>query len=190
MKKIRIWKVIVFSIITLGIYNIVWYILRQREIESTYGLKIPHWLWMLLPQVLTVIAAIPTFLFIATTGFTPLSITLVIATMLIAFATFGLFIWWFLGFSRAAAKAIANRIPVGWAFALTILASPAEVIAYQYYFNRYAGDKLPTKQLGPSQKFKNIAILVMVVCVALNILSYADQMQNPSSQPYDSQSQQ
>lgn len=171
MKKIRIWKVIVLSIITLSIYNLVWYILRQREMESTYGLKMPHWLWMLIPHVLTIIVAVPAFLYAAITGFTPLSTTLIVFALLIALATFGLFIWWFLGFSRAAAKVIANRVPVGWAFALTILANPADTIAYQYYFNRYAGDKLPTKQLGPSQKFKTIAILVIILSLVFSFIS-------------------
>lgn len=190
MKKIRIWKVIVFSIITLGIYNLVWYILRQREMESTYSLKMPHWLWMLIPHVLTLLVAVPAFLYTAFAGFTPLSATLIVLAVLVALATLGLFIWWFLGFSRAAAKVIANRVPVGWAFALTILANPAEVIAYQYYFNRYAGEKLPAKQLGPSKKFKSIAIAVIVVCVSLNILSSIAQSPAPTNQPYQSQSQQ
>ena len=183
MKKIRIWKVIVFSIITLGVYDVVWYILRQREMESTYDLKIPHWLWMLLPQILTLIVGISVFLFTAITGFTPLSVTLIVAALLIALATFGLFIWWFLGFSRAAAKVTANRVPVGWAFALTILANPAEVIAYQYYFNRYAGDKLPTKQVGPSKKFKKVAVIVIILSILLSIAGNAIPNPEPQNTP-------
>lgn len=172
MKNIPIWKIIVLSIVTFGVYDIVWYIRRQREMESTYNLKMPHWLWMLAPEIIVLILAIPVFILAAAIGFTPLTIGLVIFILLLAFAAAGLNIWWLVGFSRAAAKVIANRVPTGWSVVLyMILGNFAQIVALQYYINRYAGDTLPKKSVGPSKKFKNITILLIVVTIALNILS-------------------
>lgn len=190
MKKIRIWKIIVLSIITLGIYDIVWYIKRQEEMQNTYGLTMPHWLWMLLPSLVLGPVIVPIVFLVLFSGFTPLVLALVIFAVLLVIAVIAITIWWFLGFSRAAAKVTAERVPVGWAFALTILASPAEIIAYQYYINRYAGDTLPVKAVGPSKKFIRVAIIVIVVSVVLGALSNMIPVGTPPVSPEYIQSQQ
>jgi heme/copper-type cytochrome/quinol oxidase subunit 2 len=195
MKHIPIWKIIVFSIITLGIYDIVWYILRQREMESTHGLKMPHWLWMIVPQAILacVIATLFTLTLILGNGqlLPAHSLLFLFLILPLAIAALGLAIWWLIGFSRAAAKVIAGRVPTGWSLALFLLVgNVAQIIALQYYFNRYAGDTLPVKTVGPSQKFRNIAILIIVISIASGIISDAASIPTQSYAPEKIQPQQ
>lgn len=195
MKHIPIWKIIVFSIVTFGIYDIVWYILRQREMESAYGLKMPHWLWMIVPQAILACIIATLFILALILGYgqllPALSLVFLFLVLPLVIAALGLALWWLIGFSRAAAKVVAGRVPTGWSLAIFLLVgNVAQIIALQYYFNRYAGDTLPTKTVGPSQKFRNVTILVIVISIAFGIISNAASMSAQLYTPQKIQSQQ
>lgn len=136
--------------------------------QTTYGLKTHHWGWLVSAYAVAftggmVLTLLPFFLG-ESPLFWPLAIALVVISYLIPTI---IEIWWTISFSRSAAKVIGNRVPTIWS--VFLLAMPfTQAFILQYYFNRYATKTLPKKPVGPSTKFKILALIIIIPGIIWN----------------------
>jgi hypothetical protein len=164
MKQIRIWKMIVIYVVTLGVYGIVWLARRRNELARTTKLKLlPNSMMYGAIAGITVIIA---GLTVATINFDTLGFSGLIATYSIA-AVFALcvsflFLWWLWFFLIASTKVVGPRLNLGWLLAHAIITGFSYMFVLQYYFNR----KPVASQKSPSKKFVNWSIALFVVYLA------------------------
>jgi hypothetical protein len=176
VKKIPIWKIILLSIITLGIYTIVWFALRRVELSKGYDLRTPHWLWLVLPALIGFILWFASLILIYT-AFTNdpgrqydwMMLSTYIFLLLIPF---GISLWWVDRFGQAVQTVTANRVPVLWTMLLYFFLGPAVIVVHQYYFNRLKGTRIPSTRVGPSQRFIIIASLVIAIMAIMSLNSW------------------
>jgi hypothetical protein len=192
MKKIPVWKVILLSIVTLGVYSFVWLALRRTEIEKTYGLKTPHWLWLALPYIITLATVIPLAIIgaILAIGNPQLFTAVILTGLVIAVLPTFITVWWIARFGAAAAKVIGGRVPTAWAIVLYLICGFVTVPIYQFYFNRFATAKLPTKKVGPSVKFIALSVALIAVSIASNAFSTRDMLNDLQQMQQDMTTQQ
>lgn len=175
MKKIALWKVILLSVVTFGIYAIVWFARRRNELVETYKQHIPHWLWIVLPPIVAVVIMIPTVLalslFIPDKAFA--YVVSMICVAILSIIPFGISIWWMSRYSAAASRVIEGRVPTVWGVLVYLFWGPCLAYVHQYYFNRYASGKVTPKEnwAGPSRKFIILAVISFIVSVGLSTLS-------------------
>lgn len=161
MKQIRMWKVIVLNIVTLGLYDIVWLAKRRNELAQTTKMK-------LLPNSLLYISMIGVL--VAATGLGVLLLfteKLGFMWVLVGICVFALlmmglsllFLFWLWFFLNAAAKYIGPRVGLGWLIAHAIITGFTYVFVLQYYANR----KAKPSQTKPSKKFVNGSIALFIV---------------------------
>lgn len=176
MKKIALWKVILLSIVTLGIYSIVWLARRRNELVDNYQQKVPSWLWLVIPSAICLAIAVPavflTFAFASSGELMPILVMLgVLGILLLASAA--ICIWWMWHFSSAMARVIENRVPTVWALLIYLFLGTAITYVHQFYINRYSTDKVSEKNVGPSTKFIVLTVLAIVASVVLSSVSSA-----------------
>lgn len=113
--KIRLWKVIALSIITLGIYQIVWFARRRNEIVKQYKVSIPHWLWLVAPSIIMCLLAIPLVFIFADTNLNQALLLLIFsALVIIAIAAYGISIWWMCVFGQITEKLTQGKVTFIW----------------------------------------------------------------------------
>jgi uncharacterized membrane protein (DUF485 family) len=171
MKKIALWKVIVLSIVTLGIYSVVWLARRRNELVNNYQQKVPSWLWLVIPSAISIGVIVPTVIltFILIPNNQLMQILIIMGVLSILMLISGIiYLWWVWLFSAAMARVIENRVPTGWAFVIYLFLGAVLTYVHQFYINRYATDKLSEKNVGPSTKF---IVLTIVAIVASFVLS-------------------
>ncbi len=167
MKKIRIWKVVVLSLITLGAYSVVWYALRRDEMVRTYKVAVPHWAWPAVSLVAS-LATLVAFIMLSLQDYDASSPIIISATALLAVivtASSAVSIWWLWSFCKAAEKITQGRLTLGWLVVYLLLLGPS-VAKYvlQYYFNRLPqATTIGDKKYHPSRKFVKYSIIVMVI---------------------------
>jgi len=179
MKKIALWKVIVLSIVTLGIYSIIWLARRRNELVDNYQQKVPSWLWLVIPGAISIALIVPavifTFLLISNDQLIQALLLIGIVSLLLL-ASAIICLWWVWRFSSAMSRVIEGRVPTIWAFLIYLFLGVALIYVHQFYINRYATDKISTKNVGPSTKF---IVLTVVAIVASVILSGASSASMP-----------
>lgn len=177
MKKIDLWKVIVLSIVTFGIYPIVWFAKRRGELVSNYQLKVPHWLWLVLPISILMVLVVP-ILVVSLLMFYPDNMqayglwAMLSILALVAIAAV-ISIWWVYRFSVAIAKVIEGRVPASLAIWLYIFWGFGLIVVHQFYVNRHLTEKAVDKShfVGPSTKFKIFATIAIILGIALTFFS-------------------
>lgn len=174
MKKIAVWKVLVLSIVTAGIYTIIWLARRRNELVENYGQKVPHWLWILLPSLIALVLFFPLIIVLALLVKDPalLAASATWGSVALFVVPFIISIWWITKFSQAAARVVANRVPAGWAVFLYILCGFFTSGVQQFFFNRYAKKTLPKEQVGPSVRFVILSSIAITVSLIVNIWSF------------------
>lgn len=177
VKHVAVWKVILFTILSLGIYVPVW-AARQRaslqEANVDGADKIPAaWSVLLVPYILaTAGSLIVSFILFLLAIFrripADLSYDMSIAAMVLAIlAHIGLGIWWFVVYGKAVRQLTHGRIPTAWTVVL-FLASGGFIIAfYQFYINKSLNKKLHDS--GVTIGFIAVAVAVIVVSLLLNV---------------------
>jgi hypothetical protein len=178
MKKIRVWKVLLLSVVTFGIYCTVWLAKRRNEMVKTYDQKIPHWGWFVLPWFAASALLVPAAVAGAVLGLNEeQTVIITLGYVLVAFTiACGVSLWWLWKFARSAQYITNGRITRIWILALWIMVGGVVLLFLQYYFNRAAtpSDLKHEKPLRPSKKFVAAAwgsiILVTVASVPLWVL--------------------
>jgi hypothetical protein len=162
IKQIRVWKVIVLSIVTFGIYNTVWLAKRRNEMVENYDVSIPDWWWLVAPSLLSFALYFILF-FIESASpsqFGPLIIFMSLMTASLVVS--GILLWWLWQFGKAAEKITQGKVTLGWVMIYVLLLGGCIQYVLQYYFNRLP--KAPTtKQYEPSKRFVKYSIVAIVV---------------------------
>lgn len=171
MKKINVWKVAVYNILTLGIYSIIWTVKRRDEMVTTYKQSIPSASWFIVAAVSYYVLSIVSYIdMFFGNDITSVVTALIVLPLLLAAFIIG--IWWMWKFSKAAAYVTGGRMPAGWTLVLFILTESAVVSLFlQYFFNRAEQpSKLSSKtEARSSVKFKLVALLVILAASGLAI---------------------
>ena len=167
MKKIRVWKVVLLTIVTFGIYTLFWFINRRSEMIKQYKQQVPHWLWLVLPSVAMMLALLPIVLIAvglsasAVGGFMALLGFYFLGTLV----ALGISIWWMLKFGQGAAVVTNGKMPAGWTVAYWIFTGPFLASVLQYRFNRSAEPALLSKEAPqkPSRKFVVLSLVIFAL---------------------------
>ena len=170
IKRIRVWKVIVLSLVTFGIYNTVWFAKRRNEMVKQYDISVPHWWWLIAPSLVS-LAILLILLFIQITNPSPQGVVVIFtALMIVPFITSGIFLWWLWQFGKASEKITQGRITLGWVMIYALLLGGCIQYVLQYYFNRLPkSGKITSKQYQPSKRFVKYSVITIV---AVYILSF------------------
>lgn len=173
MKKIRVWKVILLSIVTFEIYSIVWFVRRRSELISNYKLKVPHWGWLLAPSAIGSILTVPVSLMVIGTIKDEDSQMLVITGFILFWLCIVFFVncWWLWKFGRASQTITNGRITPFWLLILYASVGGLATGILQYYFNRCLPrtklKKMPTER--PSRRFMALALVLLVISSAFGV---------------------
>lgn len=193
MKKINLWIVLLLTIVTFGIYGIVWIIKRRAEMIRAYKQVIPHWWWLIAPLVVFAVVTALTLLSIELEWSDAAITALSLSFFVILGAAAVISIVWMWKFSKAAAYITGGRVPAGWSLALYLLTGGLLPLFLQYYFNRApeaaALKKAPAAK--PSGKFIALAIAAMILSLGSSAAiaatgEYGD-FQDPKLQQYGEQ---
>jgi len=177
MKHISVWKVFILTIITLGIYFIVWCVKRREELVAAESKPIPSWLWLLLPLLISGFIGMVALIIglVALSGDPQAAwIFMQVLVPVIVLIPIAFSLWWMWRFGAVAADAMNQRITRDWIFVLYLITGPAVILFLQYYFNRPA-DKATT----PSKNFIVLASATCLVFAILNVWSLVDTYTQP-----------
>lgn len=163
MKKIALWKIILLSIITVGVYPIVWFVKRRDELVNNYKLDVPHGLWLVLPIAIATIIALTVIpiVSIAAAFNSDYNYLLTIAYIVLFIIPFCITIWWVARFSMGINNVVGGRIPTVWTVLIYVFWGLTLPVVQQFYINRFASKKLPSKTTRPSTR------LIVYTCVAI-----------------------
>lgn len=167
IKHIKVWKMIVLSLVTFGIYNTVWFARRRDEMVKNYNVTIPHWWWLITPSLIS-LSIILILFFIQITNPSPAGAIIALTPLMIfPFVMSGIFLWWLWQFGKAAEKITQGKVTLGWVMIYALLLGGCIQYVLQYYFNRLP--KKPTaKQYQPSKRFVKYSIIAIVVVYVLS----------------------
>jgi len=170
IKRIKIWKMIALSIVTFGIYNIVWFARRRDEMVENYKVSIPDWRWLIGPWLLS-IAILLILVFIQANSPSLAGIVIIfIALMISSTAVSGIFLWWIWHFGKAAEKITQGKITLVWVILYVLLLSGCIQYVLQYRFNRLPkSNAITTKKYQPSKRFVQYSITAIVT---LNVIAF------------------
>lgn len=176
MKKIPLWKVIALSIITLGVYTIVWFALRRTELMKISGQKLPHWLWLILPAFMGVVLWFASLIVIYGTipGDPGRQYDwMVLSTFsFLVLIPFGISLWWVDRFGQEVQHVTGNRVPVLWTMLIYFFLGPVVIFVHQYYFNRMPDTETVQSVSGPSQRFVIVMSFVVGIAAIMAINSW------------------
>jgi hypothetical protein len=135
MEKREVWKVIVFGLITLGIYDLYW-LYKTREELVAKGAQIPRFIILLLPTILLLAAALVSMIILLATA-TPTtvngtatfesdntpaaSIPFFIIMGLGALAYIPITLWWLYRYSQGVELATKGEVSKGLSFFMAIV---------------------------------------------------------------------
>lgn len=176
MKKISVRKVILLSIVTLGIYAIIWLACRRNELVQNYNQKLPHWLWLVIPGAAAIGLAVPLFLLVLQIKDPAQAFLLIMTgTAVLSLVPFAISVWWVARYGAAVSKITAGRVPTVWTVLLYIFWGFVIAPVHQYYFNRFPTEKIPAKSdfVNPSRKFVTLSAIAITISFVLTIFSLA-----------------
>lgn len=167
IKKIRVWKVLLLTVVTFTIYNIFWTVQRRNEIVASTKLKIPHWRLYVLPilgmGLLFSIdrAVLPADPAAPLEGF---QLTYSIISSIVYLALIVICAWWIWQFAKAYHKLVNGRVAKGWVFVYWLFLDLFFAPVLQYYLNRLpkTPDVSSKKKHKTSKKFIAWSITALV----------------------------
>lgn len=133
MQQRALWKVIVFGIITLGIYDLVWLYKTRKEMVAR-GQSIPAF-WLLFAPILALLGVailqfMTRFVFSTVEGgsgggplVTIINILSILLGMLVIFAFIPVAIWWMYKYCKAVEGVTSGQVTFSFAFGLWLLLS-------------------------------------------------------------------
>lgn len=182
MKQVAVWKTVLFTVLSLGIYSIYWVASRRKMMREKYKNvgPIPHWFWLLFIPilcgmllvswlvicVLIILNASPISTYDSTAytlGALLYAIPLVIG------------LWWLWYFGKAIEVVTQGRMPRIWTLFLYLFVGPFVIAFHQYYINRLKENKKgETYDVGSG---------FLVVAAAFGILSIAGLISSVATYP-------
>jgi hypothetical protein len=123
MHKRRLWQVVVFSFITIGIYPLYWLYATRKEMVNR-GAKIPHLVLLLIPLSGLLGVAVAEWFVLSTLGQVPAhganraAVTAVLLGVLAAAVLYPLTAYWFYKYCRGVEKVTKKHMTFGVAYGL------------------------------------------------------------------------
>lgn len=148
MKKIAVWKVVLLTLVTGGVYAIFWVARIREYLEKNQknAEKVPRWLWLVSIPVFSGIAlsVAVTALILGYSG--TLSVDASLATFGVSCVLIGVYalvlgLWWLWYFAKAMAAITQGRIRRPASLTLYVFVGAFIVAFYQYYINRLDSNK-------------------------------------------------
>ncbi len=178
MKKTAIWKVIVLTIITGGLYSIFWFARNRKYLVTKKGEKIPTWPWLLAIPVVYGVGCIAGFVHIINAVLSTVDVDTAIHSYMMSIFIgclfgAGIYLTWLWTFSEAMEKVTQGRLSRPVALVLGLFTGPFLIVFYQYYINRLSDNK-KDQQYTVSTKLMVITGIIM----ALGILSIVSTVAN------------
>lgn len=176
-KKIRLWKMVLLLVVTFGVYSLIWLFQRRNEIVTKFKLPLPHWSWLPLPYLVSLLLILPVAWL--TYGMTSSVATTTIVTYIVCYTglliSMGISIWWMFKFSVAVSKITDGKVPTLWGMIWTIFVSPFNVLAFQYYFNRLPKSvTIKTKpKYAASKNFITVTAVAVAIALPVNYFNLA-----------------
>lgn len=137
LTHIRAWKVFVFTIISFGIYALVWMVRRYRELDTSKQTPVPHWLWLV-----SMVSSILIVVFFLSASTVTMENTRQAAEMTVyGGAIAGLLLtigmtWWSARYLQAIHQSLGTPITTFQLVTMTFFCAPVAVTATQYAINR------------------------------------------------------
>jgi hypothetical protein len=148
MKKIAVWKVVLLTLITGGIYAIFWCARIRDYLEKNekHTEKVPRWLWLVSIPVFSgvalSVAVVALILGYSGTLSVDASLTTFgVACVLIGVYALALGLWWLWYFAKVMATITQGRMRRPAALILYVFIGAFVVAFYQYYINRLDSNK-------------------------------------------------
>lgn len=173
MKNIAVWKVVLLTLITGGLYAIFWagrnrdYLAKQKNVTQ----KLPSWIWLLLIPFALVSAIVGAFVIyiVGSSGAlsaeaTSLGVELISLGVEVVVLLVGL--WWLWYFGKAFAMVTQGRMSRAVTLVLYFFAGPFVIAFQQFYINRLDRNK-------KGQTYKTSAGLLALVCVVAVLSIFA-----------------
>lgn len=167
-KQIRVWKVVLLTVVTLGVYSLVWLLKRRSELPQELKNKAPHWGWLI---------GIVGCMVIGTALFNFGTIAIADSQVAAEISTYGSYVvmvlvvvaltWWTVGIARAINAAIKLSLPTPLLIAVCLLFAEAMVVYQQYAIN---GSK-STAAL--KKLFRPFAVMSIVIGMIILVATYA-----------------
>lgn len=163
-KRIRVWKVILLNIVTLGIYSLVWLLARRNELPEDIKKKTPHWGWLIGFFAGTV--SLSFFLYFAILAIPDsqraAEVFVFISYVLEALVTIGL-TWWIVRTVRAINTVIDLPLSTLFMILVAVFCAPALVVYEQYAINGSS----------PAGRLEKLLSPIVVISVVVGIIVYA-----------------
>lgn len=172
MKQIRLRKLVILLVITLGLYGLVWVARRRGELVRNLGQNIPHWIWLVIPTVgLSALASVAMF---AATTYTDqpdegwmYQYGIYVLVVLAAGLVYLVLARWVYLFARAFDRATNGTVNYFWVLlGWLTFGLPVVVVALQYYVNRLPADPRKYRAKQPivgDNLLKKLAVVLFVV---------------------------
>jgi|GEM_PF-2178833 len=184
MKTKNIWLVALYTTITLGAYSIYWFAVQRAALRQTSKkpVKIPSWLWLLVPIATSVILFLPIVLVIILLGLAfdinsyQLSVTMYVVLSSMILIPVLITLWWLTYFGKAIAEETNGRMPRALTVALFIFIGAYVILFHQYYINQIATNKEEKldAQNYPTVGFLFLAALLIVLSAVSYISAFAE----------------
>ena len=127
MKKRNLWKVLLYSVITFGLYNIYWFIVTAEELRKKTHHHIPPIIYALIPSF---IASVGIIMIMA------MEEPNITAMYALVFISLSFTLWWYWKYSVAASKVIGGGFTPGFIFILFIFFDDFMPLFLQWKYNK------------------------------------------------------
>jgi len=184
MKTKNNWIVALLTTITFGAYSIYWFAVQRAAIQhsSKKEIKIPHWLWLLIPVATSMVLLLPIIVTIMLFGFGldldshQISIAIYVALAVLFLIPMIITIWWLTYFGKAYADITKNRITRGLTIALFIFIGPYVILFHQYYINQIAKKQNVNEEAKnyPTTGFLALAAFLIILSIVSYISSFVE----------------
>lgn len=137
LTQIRAWKVFVLTIITFGIYALVWMVRRYRELDKGDQTPVPHWLWLV-----SIVSSMLIFVFFLSVSTVTMEDTRQAAELTVygsAIAGFLMTIgmtWWSARYLQVIHQSLKTPVTTFQLVTMTFFCAPVAVTTTQYAINR------------------------------------------------------
>lgn len=189
LTKLRVSKVTLLLVITLGIYGLIWLAMRRNEIVERYKIQLPPWWLVVLP-----IAALLPAVFVATyvsVALLPLRAGIITATfidLVIFSVACGVSFWWMQRFASAVEQITAGKMPVRWTMLYWTFTMVGVIIVLQHFFNSLPNKKYKSRARQPSRQFIVLSVLSFAITTLVSTAFFIGVLFLTTDTPTESES--
>lgn len=165
LKSIRVWKVILLWIVTLGIYPVVWFVKRYRELDEPQP-KVPHWIWLVSMGSVTLLTMLALYISAYTADDSQRGAEIAVygSYVMGILITIGA-AWWFSRYALVINRATNTPLSKPLTILLAVFFAPVLAAMTQYAINRPQSER---PKLAPL--LRQISIVAIVVGLTITLL--------------------